>query len=80
MACLLFACWAEARLLTATRVPIWLDKWLMEDHMANENRAEAGVGDGGSCRRGLVGEDIANMCNKTCAVPLSHLGVFVCVC
>ncbi len=42
--------------------------------MANEYRAKAGVGDGGSCHRGLVDENIVNMCNKTCAVPLSHLG------
>jgi hypothetical protein len=74
MAYLLFARWAEAQLLTAVGAPIRLDKWLMEeDHTANEYGAEAGIGDGVSCGRGLVDEDIVNMCNKTCAVPLSHL-------
>ncbi len=61
--------------MTAAGVLIWLDKWLKEeDHTINEYRAKAGIKDGGSHRRGLIDEDIVNMCNKTYAVPLSHLG------
>jgi hypothetical protein len=74
-ACLLFAHWAEGWSLTASGAPIQLDEWLEEeDHMVNEYGAEAGIRGGGSCRGGPVEGDILNMCNKTCSVPLSHLG------
>ncbi len=72
---LLFARWVEARSLTASRVPIRLEEWLeKEEDKFNEDRGEAGIRDGGSRCRGLVDENMLNMCNKTCSVALSHLG------
>ncbi len=42
--------------------------------MVNANRVKAGIGVGGSCCGGFVEGNILSMCNKTCSVPLSHLG------
>jgi hypothetical protein len=59
----------------ASRAPIWLEEWLEEEEdKVNEDGGGAGIGNGGSCCRGLIDENMLNMCNKTCSVALSHLG------
>ncbi len=59
----------------ASRAPIRLEELLEEEEeKVNENGGMAGIGEGGSCCGGLVEGNMLNMCNKTCSVPLSHLG------
>jgi hypothetical protein len=72
---LTFACWVDARSMTAPGVPIWLNNWLeKEEDKVDNDGGDAGGGGLGSCSNGL-GVNMINMCIKTClALPLAHLG------
>jgi hypothetical protein len=73
MAYLLIARWVQS--LAASSALIWLDEWPEEEeNKLDENGGRAGIGDGGSCFGCLVEGNMFNMFNKTCSVPLSHLG------